>query len=247
MMARGGPEPFGEGLAAAWPERARLFNALRPVVFLVVLVLAAYALDHTLHLQFVQLGIRPRQLAGLWGVLCAPFVHADIAHCLNNTFALLVLGWCLCYFYARVVLRVLLSVWLLGGAFTWFVGRDSYHIGASGVVYGLAAFLLVSGVLRGRKALAAVALLVVFLFGGLWWGVLPIANGLSWESHLFGGLVGLLLAVLLRKVEASGIAPPPPPCAQDEADGEQPEGPILQHDLGDEDDQPKRASERQPE
>ncbi len=144
------------------------------------------------------LGVYPRTPKGLHGVLLTPFVHADLKHLLSNSIPLLVLGTGVIYFYRNLSYKVFLIVWIASGICLWVAGRPSYHIGASGVVYGLASFLFFSGAIRRDPRLAAISLVVVFLYGGLIWGIFPIWPNISWEGHLFGGVAGLACALAYR-------------------------------------------------
>ncbi len=148
--------------------------------------------------SFHELGVYPRHLHGLYGVVLAVFIHSDFNHLASNSLSLFILFTCLLYFYKDLSYRVLIFVWLVSGVMVWIGARPSYHIGASGVVYGLASFLFFSGVIRRDIRLMAVSLLVVFLYGGLIWGVFPIFPRISWEYHLFGGLCGLIAAIIYR-------------------------------------------------
>lgn len=182
------------------------------LLWMVHLVGVAYDID------LGRYGILPRHLGGLPGILLAPFIHGDLEHLFNNSLPVLFLGWGLMYFYPRIALRVTLATWLLGGAWVWISARGNYHIGASGVVYGLAAFLFLSGVLRRQRTLMALSLLVAFLYGSMVWGIFPIVPRISWESHLWGAVAGAVMAVLHRKV---------PPAVQD---------PVRPQDDDDDDD-----------
>jgi membrane associated rhomboid family serine protease len=145
------------------------------------------------------LGVYPVSIKGLGGIVSMPLVHANYEHLLANSLPFFLLASALFYFYPRIALRVFALTWLLTGAFVWLSGREAYHIGASGLVYGYAAFLFLSGVLSKDKALSAIALLVWFLYGGMVWGVLPMKEEVSWEGHLFGLIVGVVQAVAFRK------------------------------------------------
>lgn len=204
--------------------------AILPVVG-VVLVLAIWLLDHGLSLDLAQYGLYPRTAAGLLGIITAPLLHDDWAHLFNNGTAILTLGWCLMYFYPRVAGRVVLFTWLLGGFGVWLMGRANYHIGASGIIYGMAAFLFLSGLLRGQRTLMALALLVTFLYGSLIWGIFPIMDRMSWESHFWGGIAGAGLALAFRKVPPA--VSDPKPAFADEEDDEEPAAPYLDDDAGD--------------
>jgi len=132
-------------------------------------------------------------------VITSAFVHGDLKHLISNSLPLLVLGAGLFYFYRTLAWRVFFGVYLLGGFWLWLGGRESYHIGASGLVYGLTTFLFFSGVLRRDIRLMALSLLVVFLYGGMVWGIFPLFIGISWEAHLFGAFAGVLFAFVYRK------------------------------------------------
>jgi len=146
------------------------------------------------------LGIYPLKIRGLPGILFSPFVHADYQHLFNNSLPLLLLSAALFYFYSEVALRVFLWTYILTGILVWFGGREAWHIGASGLVYGLASFLFFSGIIRKYFRLVALSLLVVFLYGEMVWGLFPgIYKNISWESHMLGFFSGIVLAVWFRK------------------------------------------------
>ncbi len=151
--------------------------------------------------SLAQWGMRPREVRGLLGLVTMPLLHKDFAHLVSNSVALLTLGVTLLYFYPRVAFRVVVGVWLLGGLLVWLLARPSIHIGASGIVYGLASFLFFGGVIRRNRASVGPALIVAMLYGGAVWGILPIERGISWEGHLFGAVTGLGFAILYRNVD----------------------------------------------
>lgn len=184
----------------------------------VVLMWAVFLLDKGYDLDLHQFGLLPRSWKGLLGVFTAPLLHGDIKHIFNNSVAALMLGWCLMYFYPRNAGRVVAITWLVGGLAVWLMGRTSYHIGASGVVYGMAAFLFLSGILRRQRTLTALSLAIVFFYGGLVWGVFPLVPQMSWESHLWGGLVGGVLAYVYRAIPPA--ISDPRPAFEDDPDDE---------------------------
>ena len=149
--------------------------------------------------QLKYFGIYPQRLEGLKGIFLGPFVHADLQHLFNNSIPLLVLTAALFYFYRRIKWRVLFFGVLLTGLLTWIIGRPALHIGASGVVYLLAAFLFFKGIFSRQYQLTALALVVVFLYGSLLWYIFPIDPKISWEGHLSGFLVGFVFALIFRK------------------------------------------------
>lgn len=146
------------------------------------------------------LGIYPLTVRGLPGILFSPFIHSGFNHLINNSIPLLLLSTALFYFYSEVAVKVFLWTYLLTGILVWFGGRDAWHIGASGVVYGLASFLFFSGIIRRYYRLVALSLLVVFLYGEMVWGLFPgTYKNVSWESHMLGFISGIFLAVWYRK------------------------------------------------
>ncbi len=145
------------------------------------------------------LGVIPLTWEGVPGILTAPLVHGDWDHLVSNSVPLFVLATGLFYFYDRKAFRILVFAYLLPGLWVWLFARgNSSHIGASGVVYALAAFHFFSGLFRRQKQLLAFAMIVIFLYGSMVWGVFPDFfphKNISWESHLMGGVAGLLLAL----------------------------------------------------
>jgi membrane associated rhomboid family serine protease len=174
-------------------------QALAVPVAMVVVMWAVHLLNAELHLNLTQFGLKPRTMSGIFGIFTMPFLHGSYAHLLNNTGPVLVLGWALYKFYPTLATRSLISIWVISGIWLWISGRPSFHVGASGIVYGLAAFLFLSGWLRLEKRVAALSLLVAFVYGSLWWGVLPVDPTISWEGHFWGALAGFAMAVYFRK------------------------------------------------
>jgi membrane associated rhomboid family serine protease len=141
-------------------------------------------------------GIFPRKFSGLWGILWSPFIHGNAGHLLNNSLPLAILLAFQFYFYPKRVWRTILIGIFLTGFITWLIGRPNYHIGASGLIYFLAAFMFFKGVFSKHYRQVAVSLLIVFLYGGMIWYIFPIKEGISWEGHLGGLVAGLLMALI---------------------------------------------------
>jgi membrane associated rhomboid family serine protease len=168
-----------------------------PILF-VLLLWIVFWVEVQFKLNFRYLGVYPQKIEGLKGILFSPFVHSNIKHLFNNSVPLLVLSTALFYFYRDVRWRVLLFGLLMSGIITWIIGRPAYHIGASGVVYMLAAFLFFKGIFSKQYQLTALSLVVVFLYGGILWYLFPIDSKISWEGHLAGFVVGIGLALVFR-------------------------------------------------
>lgn len=152
--------------------------------------------------SFSHLGIFPMKLSGLVGIITAPFIHADLAHITANSIPFLVLGTLLFYVYRPIAWKVFILTYVITGFWVWVLGRESYHIGASGVVYGLASFLFFSGIFRKDGRLLAITFLVAFLYGSMIWGLFPELfpkKNISWESHLMGMMAGIILAIFFKK------------------------------------------------
>ncbi|MDC6385982.1 rhomboid family intramembrane serine protease [Flagellimonas taeanensis] len=143
-------------------------------------------------------GIYPRTISGLKGVVLSPFIHGSVEHLYNNTVPLAVLSSFLFYFYRKAAFRVLLLGILLSGFITWVIGRPSYHIGASGVIYVLSSFIFFKGIFAKHYRLVALSLVVVFIYGSMIWYIFPIKEDISWEGHLAGFATGLLLALAIK-------------------------------------------------
>ncbi len=157
-----------------------------------------YLMEIRMGVNLNQWGIYPRTLKGLVGVVTGPFIHSSPGHLYNNTLPLVILSAALFYFYRPVAWKTLLLGTLLTGLITWAIGRSSYHIGASGVIYLLASFIFFKGVFSRYYRLVALSLIVVFLYGGMLWYIFPIQDEISWEGHLAGALSGLVLAYALK-------------------------------------------------
>ncbi|MCF6350903.1 MAG: rhomboid family intramembrane serine protease [Flavobacteriaceae bacterium] len=150
--------------------------------------------------NFAKYGLRPRSLAGLKGLVLSPFIHSDFKHLFNNSAPLFVLLITLFYFYKKVAFKVLIYGSLLLGFITWLIGRDSLHIGASGIVYLLFGFTLFSGVFKKNYRLTAVSFMIIFLYGSMIWYIFPMNEKISWEGHLSGLITGLFFAIIYRKI-----------------------------------------------
>lgn len=146
------------------------------------------------------LGIRPRSLGGLWGVALAPFLHGGFGHLLANTIPFLVLGWLIMLRETWHILAVSLITIVVGGLGVWLVApANSVHIGASGLIFGFFGFLLLAGWFERKVGAIVISVLVLLTYGGMIFGVFPGQLGVSWQSHLFGFIAGVLAARILAR------------------------------------------------
>ena len=146
-------------------------------------------------------GVRPRRAFGIPGILFAPLLHGGFEHLIANTLPLLILGTGMLYLYPNSSVTVLPAVYLVPGLIVWLFGRPASHVGASGLVYGLVAYIFVAGILRRDRRAIAASMLVFFLYGGAVWGVLPTEPGISWETHLAAAMIGFGLAFALSDLD----------------------------------------------
>jgi membrane associated rhomboid family serine protease len=193
-----------------------LYSSVFPM-FLLLLMFLAHLVQVLEETHWFFLGVKPLSLEGLPGILLSPFIHANWGHLGANAGPFLVLTSVLFYVYRDIGLKVFIWIYILAGIWLWFGARDAWHVGASGLVYGMAAFLFVSGIIRNYVPLIALSMLVVFLYGGLFWGLFPVEwlVEYSWEAHLWGALAGVVVAVVFRK---EGPQKPPPPFEDDDDD-----------------------------
>ena len=209
-------------------SQSRSFQYSQAMILVpIVLTLAIWIvfwLEIRFGFNFTSFGVRPRTLYGLIGVLCSPFIHGGVDHLWHNTIPAFVLSMALFYFYRDIAIKVLIYIALFSGIGTWLIGRDAYHIGMSGVIYGLVSFLFFKGIVARHYRLIALSLVVVFFYGGLIWGTLPVNPEISWEGHLSGFVVGLILALLFRK-----NIPEKPKFKWESEDYNEEEDPFMKH------------------
>ncbi|MGV9004252.1 rhomboid family intramembrane serine protease [Flavobacterium sp.] len=166
---------------------------------LLMVVWGVFLFEDKYNLKLTQLGIYPRTLSGLKGIVFSPFLHGDINHIASNSVPLFVLTLALIYFYRDLSLKVLVYGILVSGIITWIIGRSSYHIGASSLIYVLVSFIFLKGLMTKYYRLMALSLTVVMIYGGMVWYVFPeVDNKISWEGHLSGLLTGFVFAVYYK-------------------------------------------------
>lgn len=183
-------------------EKRLLTSSLIIPTILVAIMWLVKIVETVFGLDFSFLGIKPISAEGLTGILFFHFIHGDWHHLFANTVPILVLGASLYYFYRPIANKILLILMFSTGLITWCMARSGVHIGASGLVYGLTFFLMLSGFIRRDRKLIIISLIVVFLYGSLVWGLYPkhaIENNISWEGHLAGFVMGIVLAIYFKK------------------------------------------------
>ena len=193
------PELPADPRAQARADRKRFWNAFLASAFFVAGLWWLKLLEGWLGQSLGGLGVRPGEILGLVGVVTAPLIHGDVGHLVNNTLPLLVLGTLVLAVYPKTALRAIVFIWIASGLGIWLFGRESTHIGASGVTHGLMFLLLVLGLMRRDRPAVAAAMIAFFMYGGMLLSILPGDPQISWEAHLFGALSGVIAAVLWRK------------------------------------------------
>jgi membrane associated rhomboid family serine protease len=183
----------------AFYRKKLLLSLIIPGIFIFFMWLVKIV-EVLFELDFTTFGIFPLTAKGLPGIIFSPFIHADFKHLFNNSLPLFFLSVALFYFYSEVAVKVFIWTFFITGMLIWVAGRDAWHIGASGLVYGLASFLFFSGIIRRYFRLIALSLLIVFLYGSMVWGIFPgVYWNVSWESHMLGFFSGIVLAIVYRK------------------------------------------------
>lgn len=167
-----------------------------------VLIWLVFLVNNLLSMQLNQLGIQPRQLHGLTGVLAAPFLHGGLYHLINNSLSFITLGWLVSLYNKsrkNLLLKLSIFVAIVGGLLTWSFGRPSIHIGLSGVIFGYWGFLTINGLFERSLKSILISIAAIALYSGMFFGVLPSTGKISFESHLFGALSGVIYSYLYRK------------------------------------------------
>lgn len=178
--------------------RTLIGSAVVPIR-LVFFMWLAFAIDFLYGYDLSIFGVFPRDLIGAIGIITAPLVHADPIHLISNTIPLLFLGPTLFFYYNKIASGVFLRCYFITNLLVWLFARPYLHIGASGLVYGLASFLIFFGFFRRDFLSLIISLIVLLLYGSIFYGILPTNSHISWESHLAGGVVGAITAVQFRK------------------------------------------------
>jgi len=181
-------------------KKKLLESFLVPLSFPAILWIV-HSISVLLNIDFSNLGLLPRNWPGIIGIITAPLIHANYSHLISNTFPLIISGWVIFFFYNKISQLLFIFIYVGTGITVWLFAREVYHIGASGIVYGFVSFLFFSGIFRKDNKSIALSLIITFLYGGMVWGILPGIKDVSWESHLFGALTGLIAAFIFRKID----------------------------------------------
>ncbi len=174
-------------------------NRLKIIISLLSLMAVVELINSLTGRSLSHFGIVPRQISGLSGIFLSPFIHGNIWHLISNSVPFAVLGYLLLMHGAIRFLLVNLWVMIVGGGLVWLFGREAIHVGASGLVYGYFAYLLVAGFIAREFKLLLISLFVMMAYGGMIWGVLPSSPYISWEGHLFGAVAGVIAAFIWGK------------------------------------------------
>jgi len=182
-------------------EKELFFHSILKSVILVTILWIVFLINDIFGLHWKDYGMHPRSIDGLFGILTMPFLHGDYAHLFSNSVPLLILLFSIFYFFHKKATLILLMTWFMAGVFTWIIGTEGIHIGASGVVYALAFFLVTISILKQEPKLMAYSLIIIFLYGSIIWGFFPQFfpdKHISWEGHLAGAITGVVLAFFYR-------------------------------------------------
>ena len=183
--------------------KGKTLEAIIYPLLLLAIMWSVFLIDKYYHLDLYKYGVKPKTIEGLKGILLMPLIHSQdgYSHIISNSIPTFILLGTLIYFYREIAFYVTLFIWLGTGVLLWYIAGSShsYHIGISGVIYGWLGFIFLSGFLKRYLPLQAISLAVAFIYGSMVWGILPLKQGVSWQGHLSGLLVGLTLAILYRK------------------------------------------------
>ena len=188
--------------------KSNFSRALRTTLGLTAIIWGIHIFQYVTRIDLGTLGIYPRETFGLKGILFSPFIHANWGHLLSNTPPLMVLTGLLFFFYRKFAWSVFVTLYLLTGLAVWLLARESFHIGASGLIYALVSFIFWTGLFRRNVKSIILALLVGMVYGSMFLGIVPNqAPNISWESHLLGGVMGIVVAYLYRHQTEEDEAP----------------------------------------
>lgn len=189
------------------PEDSRFYSSLKLPLTIIIILWVIQGFQMLTHISLGTLGVYPRSSFGIKGIFLSPFIHSqEVMHLINNSVPLFISMAMVLFFYRSIAFKSIFLIYLLTGLGVWLFGRPVLHIGASGVVYGLVSFIFWNGMFRRNLKSIMLALIMILLYSGMFLGILPNQQGVSWESHLIGALVGIVVAFLFRReLEADEI------------------------------------------
>ncbi len=196
LLSRYNPENYSEDNLQM--EKHVVKHALFISISLIVLLWIIKLFEIEFNLDFSSWGILPLRVEGLKGIIFSPLIHGSIGHLAANTLPLFILTFSLFFFFRKSPYTVFFLIYLFSGIFVWLFGREAFHIGSSGLIYGLASYLFFSGILSRNVGQLTISLIVALVYGYLFWGIFPLKPEISWESHLWGGISGFGIALLIR-------------------------------------------------
>lgn len=179
-------------------EIIKLKKSIFYAILFSIIFLISFLVQSFIAPDIINFGLIPRQIPGLKGVLFAPLLHSSFSHFFSNIIPIALLSFLIFYHFKQHFIQLIVLVWVGANILTWISARDANHIGASGIVYGLAFYLITLGIILKDRQSLAIALFVIFLYGSLIWGMFPNfikhlpEKNISWESHLWGGVMGII-------------------------------------------------------
>jgi len=182
-------------------EKELFFHSILKSVIIVSVLWVVFLINDSFGLHWNDYGLMPRNIKGLFGIFTMPFLHGGISHLFSNSVPLLVLLFSIFYFFPKKAWLILMMTYFMSGILTWVIGTQGIHVGASGIVYALAFFLVTISILKQEPKLMAYSLIIIFLYGSIVWGFFPQLfpdKHISWEGHLAGTITGIVLAFFYR-------------------------------------------------
>ncbi len=172
-------------------------QSIKAIIVFLVIIWGSYFLSFLFPLQ--QFGLIPRSISGLPGIVFAPFLHGSLSHLIGNSISFTIFALVLALLEGNKMFSKMVLMLLIGGALTWLMGRSAIHIGASGLIFSLFAYLLFAGWFSKKIKYIVVSIGLIFFYSGMIFGVLPSTPGISWEGHLFGFIAGVIVAKIYHK------------------------------------------------
>ncbi|MDD3281452.1 MAG: rhomboid family intramembrane serine protease [Bacteroidales bacterium] len=184
------------------PDKKEIIKAVFFPLGFIIVIWIIYVFGLFIPFDMALLGIHPLNPKGLIGIIFAPLIHLDFDHISSNSTSLLVLGFGLFFLYKRKAISIFFFIYFASGFWGWFFARGGYHIGASGLIYGMFFFFITSALLKRERSIIAFSLIITFLYGAIVWGFFPEffpGKNISWEIHTTGALAGVIAAFYFKK------------------------------------------------